>query len=115
MSHSLAKEVLIFRALSNPTRIRLVHMLHGRDLCVSELAQALEVAQPTISQQLSHLKQIGFIAARKKGAWTYYSLSKPANEFQSRLLDALKLCFERHQEFRDDAERLSQCIDGRMS
>ena len=41
MSHSLATEVLVFRALSNPTRIRLVHLLHNRELCVSELADAL--------------------------------------------------------------------------
>lgn len=115
MSHSLASEVLVFRALSNPTRIRLVQLLHNRELCVSELAHALEVAQPTISQQLTHLKQIGFIAARKRGPWTYYSLAQPANTFQERLLDALELCFEMHEEFRADVERLKCVAEPRMS
>lgn len=115
MSHSLATEVLIFRALSNPTRIRLVHLLHNRELCVSELAHALEVAQPTISQQLTHLKQIGFIAARKKGSWTYYTLAKPHNAFQVRLLEALELCFAMHHEFRSDVARLKCAAESRLS
>jgi ArsR family transcriptional regulator len=63
-----------FRALGDPTRLRLLELLARGEHCVCELTTALDLPQPLLSHHLKTLRAAGFIHARKEGRWTYYRL-----------------------------------------
>jgi DNA-binding transcriptional ArsR family regulator len=64
----------IFRALGDPTRLRIIAALAERELCVSDLTAALEMEQPAVSHQLSDMRDLGLVRARKEGRHVYYRL-----------------------------------------
>ena len=65
------------KALADPTRLKILHLLKYGELCVCEIITAMEKPQPTISHHLNILKKVGFLKWRKEGVWVYYSLSNP--------------------------------------
>ncbi len=73
------------KALSDPTRMKLLAMLSDRPLCVCELTQALGFAQPTVSRHLQQLEDAGFVVRNREGTWIIYSL-EPRDELSERLL-----------------------------
>ncbi len=77
-----------FKALSDPTRLKILHLLVDGELCVCEIIYALGKPQSTISHHLNILKNAGFIKWRKEGVWIHYRL---ANE---KLVDELMYLFE---------------------
>lgn len=64
-----------FHALSDPTRLRILALLHGHeDLCVCELVRGLGEAQPKISRHLALLRDLGIVRARQEGVWMHYKI-----------------------------------------
>ena len=63
-----------FKALSDPTRLKIICALMDTELCVCDLAQLLEVSDSSISHQLRILRNLRLVAFRKEGKITYYSL-----------------------------------------
>lgn len=76
---SLPAETLVagFHALSDPLRLRVLHLLRDRELCVCDLCDALEVAQSKLSFHLKTLKDAQLVRPRQEGRWIYYSLNLP--------------------------------------
>jgi DNA-binding transcriptional ArsR family regulator len=62
------------KALSDPTRLKIIYLLSDGELCVCEIISALSKPQSSISHHLNILKNLGFIKGRKEGVWIYYSL-----------------------------------------
>lgn len=94
-----------FRALAEPSRLRIVSLLLNGERCVCELTTILDLPQPTISRHMSTLKSTGLVADRRAGRWVYYSLA------DSPPLNALKPYLQtlRGQEpYRSDRHRLEQ-------
>ena len=65
----------VIKALSDPTRLKIVYLLSYGELCVCEIMAALDKPQPTVSHHLNILKNAGFLKWRKEGVWTHYRLS----------------------------------------
>lgn len=63
-----------FKALGEPTRLKIVKLLQDKELCVCELEALLEMNQPRISQHLKVLKEAGLVKERKIKQWSYVSL-----------------------------------------
>jgi ArsR family transcriptional regulator len=64
-----------FHALSDPTRLRCLAMLHAQgELCVCELTRALGLSQPKISRHLALLRDLHIVKARREGVWMHYHL-----------------------------------------
>lgn len=63
-----------FKAISDPTRLKIVYLLQEGELCACEINAALEKPQSTISHHLNILKNAGFINGRKEGIWIHYKL-----------------------------------------
>jgi len=61
----------IAKALADPSRVRLLQALEGRELCVCQLTALLELAPSTVSKHLSLLHQAGLIESRKAGRWIF--------------------------------------------
>ena len=67
--------VKVFRALSDPTRIRIIKLLEKRKMCVCELTKVLGASQPNVSHHLKILKDAGLVNDLKEGLWVNYELS----------------------------------------
>ncbi|MEW6619088.1 MAG: metalloregulator ArsR/SmtB family transcription factor [bacterium] len=65
-----------FKALSDETRVHILKMLEEKEMCVSDIGEAFEVSQPTISHHLDILKRAGLVKSKRKGQNIYYSLNK---------------------------------------
>lgn len=65
-----------FKALGEPTRLKIIKMLSVQGLCVCELSETLDMLQPRVSQHLKILKEAGLIREKKEGYWVCYSLNK---------------------------------------
>lgn len=88
---TLAPDVL-FAALSDRTRLRLLSLLRAGEVCVCDLVGALAVPQPTASRHLAILRRAGFVAVRKQGLWSYYALAEPQSALHAKLLESLACC-----------------------
>jgi DNA-binding transcriptional ArsR family regulator len=62
-----------FKALSDPTRIRILHLLFQRECSVNEIAEELQLVQSTVSHQLRFLKNLRLVKFRRAGTTIYYS------------------------------------------
>jgi DNA-binding transcriptional ArsR family regulator len=68
-----------FRALSDPTRLRIVDQLREHEeISVGELAEVLGASQQNVSKHLAALRTEGFVARRKRGTSALYRISDPA-------------------------------------
>ena len=64
----------IFRALADPTRVRLLHALSHAELCVGDLAALLEMTDSAVSHQLRLLRDLRVLRSRRDGKLVYYAL-----------------------------------------
>lgn len=82
--------IALLKAISDPTRLKLVKLLQMRSMCVCELADALAIAQPTVSQHLRRLKAVGLVRERREGQMVCYSLVAPGlGQLRRALADVL--------------------------
>jgi ArsR family transcriptional regulator, arsenate/arsenite/antimonite-responsive transcriptional repressor len=82
---------LLFKALRDPTRRRILEMLKERDRTVGEISEAFDMTTPSISYHLDLLKHAGLVSARKNGQFVTYSLETTVlDESLGWLLDLIK-------------------------
>ncbi|MBQ8835021.1 MAG: helix-turn-helix transcriptional regulator [Oscillospiraceae bacterium] len=65
----------LFKGFADPTRVHILSLLVGRELCVTDIAEAVELSQSAISHQLRILKQMHLIKFRREGKNILYSLA----------------------------------------
>jgi ArsR family transcriptional regulator len=70
-AHALAA---VFKALCDPTRLRLISLLVRQEFCVGDLAATLEVGQSVVSHQLRDMRRMGWVRNRREGRHVYYTL-----------------------------------------
>jgi len=66
------------KLLANEDRLLLLCQLSQREMCVRDLEEALDIHQPTLSQQLGVLRNEGVVATRRQGKNIFYSVADPA-------------------------------------
>jgi ArsR family transcriptional regulator len=69
----------VLKALADPTRLRILALLAGGEICVCHVHTALDVPQPTASRHLAYLKKSGLVQDRKVGLWKHYGLKPLAD------------------------------------
>ncbi len=79
LAHALADDVTsrlaaTFKALADPTRVRILHALSHAELCVGDLAALLGMTESAISHQLRLLRGLRIVRARRDGKLIYYTL-----------------------------------------
>ena len=105
MKTTTVKPDKLFKALSDKTRLRILNLLRGGELCVCDIVTVLDVPQPKASRHLAYLRKVGLVISRKAGVWSYYQLTPASNEFEQRLQSCLECCGELPQ-FAKDVESL---------
>jgi ArsR family transcriptional regulator len=67
----------LFKALADPTRVKILALLGVRKMCVCEIMVALGLTQPTASHHLNILERVGLIKHERAGKWVFYSIANP--------------------------------------
>ena len=66
----------VTKALADENRVRALLALQGRELCVCQIIELLQLAPSTVSKHMSILGQARLVDSRKKGRWVYYRLAE---------------------------------------
>jgi len=100
--------IRIFKALSDPNRLRILKMLEIRRLCVCEIREVLHLANSTVSKHLSILRDAELILDQKDGKWVnYYLNTSKSQRYVSHLLPLLSGWLPNDTTVRQDAEKVA--------
>jgi ArsR family transcriptional regulator len=103
--------IQIYQCLCDETRLRLLHLLQGGELCVCHFQEILGEPQVKISKHLAYLRARGLVEGRKEGYWMVYRLPpKPSPELVANLA-CLHDCVRENPLFRRDAAKRDKLRD----
>jgi ArsR family transcriptional regulator len=81
----------VMKALSDPTRVRIVKILQHKSLCVCELQQLLSIPQPAVSKHMKALEKAGLVKGSKAGLWVNYAVDYgSSNPYAAAILGNLR-------------------------
>ncbi|MBF2057844.1 MAG: winged helix-turn-helix transcriptional regulator [Cyanobacterium sp. T60_A2020_053] len=72
---NLGEMLACFRALSDPTRLKVIELLQSNEMCVGDICDVLEIAQPKLSFHLKVLRESKLLQTRQDGRWIYYRIN----------------------------------------
>jgi ArsR family transcriptional regulator len=98
----------MFAALADPTRLRLLNLMRGREVCVCYFVEILQQSQPKISRHLAYLRNAGVVSARREGKWMHYRIEMPRDAGAAAILDEVLRSLEEDSEMRADFSRLNR-------
>jgi len=99
--------VKVMKALSDPNRVKIIKMLQHKTMCVCEMQEALQIAQPTVSKHLKLLEYAGLVESRKDGTWVNYHLTDGGNSpYVASLLGNLRHWLENDPQIAELTEKI---------
>jgi ArsR family transcriptional regulator, arsenate/arsenite/antimonite-responsive transcriptional repressor len=100
--------VTLFAALADPTRLRLLNLMDGHEVCVCYFVEILKQGQPKISRHLAYLRKAGIVEARRDGKWMHYRIERPDDTRAISILDATLQSLKGDKEMQADLARLGK-------
>jgi ArsR family transcriptional regulator len=100
--------VRLFASLADPTRLRLLNLMNGQEVCVCYFVEILKQGQPKISRHLAYLRNAGVVSARREGKWMHYSIEWPQDAAAASIFSAVMGSLKSDREMQADRERLSR-------
>jgi len=101
----------IFKALSDSSRLRIFISLSGKELCVCQIIELLQLAPSTVSKHLLILKQAGVLKSHKSGRWIYYSISDDLTKEQNSLLNLIRVSLNNDKAVLKDSIRMKEILN----
>jgi len=95
-----------FKALADRTRLRLLNLMRGDEVCVCFFVEILKTNQPKISRHLAYMRRAGIVGARRDGSWMHYRIIEPSDGDAARVLKATLEWLANDREMQRDRERL---------
>jgi len=102
--------IKVFRALSDETRMRMLHLLLDGELCVCEIMQALEISQTRASRNLGILRDAGLLKDRRDGQWVHYSVNKEVAAEYLKLMELVTSLLKEDQTMVEDKKKLKRAV-----
>ena len=107
---------LLFRALADRTRLRLLNLIADKEICVCYFVEILRISQPKISRHLAYLRRSGIVAARRQGRWMHYRLVAPYDAVASAILKETIVHLRQLPDMQADLAKLEKsCCTPEMS
>lgn len=97
---------LLFKALADQTRLRLINLIGDEEICVCFFVEVLKTNQPKISRHLAYLKRAGVVAARRDGKWMHYRLVEPEDPHAARIFREVRSWLSDNPAMASDRTRL---------
>lgn len=101
-----------FRALADPTRLRLLNLMSEQEVCVCYFTEVIGAPQPKISRHLAYLRRAGIVAARREGKWMHYRLTIPRDSCAASILKRTMDALKSDRQMQRDRERLNRACCG---
>lgn len=95
-----------FKAFADPTRLRILGLLAGGEICVCDIHECLDVPQPTASRHLAYLRKKHLVETRKDGLWVHYRLARLDEPVMRVLLSAVTHVLRHCDAVTKDRQRL---------
>ena len=99
---------LLFKALADQTRLRLIHLLGNEEVCVCDCVEVLKANQPKISRHLAYLRRAGLVAVRRDGKWSHYRLKVPRDPHAMKMLTELRKWLADNPQMQSDKAQLEK-------
>ena len=108
---------LLFAALADRTRLRLLNLMNGKEVCVCYFVEILGQSQPKVSRHLAYLRRAGIVAARREGKWMHYSIVVPKNDGAARMLSEMLAVLSEDKTMQADLRSLDKacCVTQKPS
>lgn len=99
---------LLFKALADSTRLRLINLMGDDEVCVCFFVEVLKTNQPKISRHLAYLRKAGVVAARRDGKWMHYRLVEPPHPHAASILREVRRWLADDPAMQRDRTRLAK-------
>jgi ArsR family transcriptional regulator len=97
---------LLFRALADRTRLRLLNLIGQDEVCVCYFVEVLKTHQPKISRHLAYLRKAGIVDARRQGKWMHYRIVEPEDKRAAEVLRNIRDWLANDPDMQRDRNRL---------
>ena len=99
---------LLFKALADRTRLRVINLIGNDEICVCFFVEVLNTNQPKISRHLAYLRRAGLVSTRRDGKWMHYRLVEPPDEHAARIFREVRAWLANDPEMQRDKARLAK-------
>jgi len=103
---------VLFKALADPTRLRLINLIGDEELCVCFFVEVLQTNQPKISRHLAYLRRAGVVAGRREGKWIHYRVVEPPDPCAANIFREVRNWLANDQGMQTDREQLVRICCG---
>lgn len=101
----------MFLALGDKTRLRILNLIRGGEVCVGFFTEVLNESQPKISRHLAYLRNAGVVRTRRDGKWIYYSIIGPDDPLELAILQNLIDSMDEQSALSGEYESLQRMYD----
>jgi ArsR family transcriptional regulator len=99
---------LLFKALADRTRLRLINLMGESEVCVCFFVEVLKTNQPKISRHLAYLRRAGVVAARRDGKWIHYRIVAPPDSHAANIFREVCTWLANDPDMKSDRARLQK-------
>jgi ArsR family transcriptional regulator, arsenate/arsenite/antimonite-responsive transcriptional repressor len=97
---------LLFKALADRTRLRLINLIGEDEICVCFLVEVLKTNQPKISRHLAYLRRAGIVISRREGKWMHYRITEPPETYAANVFREVRRWLANDAGMQRDRSRL---------
>ncbi len=108
MSNKEYSIALLFKALADQTRLRLLNLIGPDEVCVCFFVEVLKINQPKISRHLAYLRRAGVVSARRDGKWIHYRVVEPADPQAANIFRQVQTWLVNDPAMKNDRARLAK-------
>jgi ArsR family transcriptional regulator len=106
MNSQLNQMDTLFKALADPTRLRILGLLLTGEVCVCHIHESLKIPQPKASRHLAYLRRAGLVETRRDGLWMHYRMTRVSDVVIASIVDAVRHALTHLDTVRKDSQRL---------
>ena len=99
---------LLFKALADQTRLRLLNLIGEDEVCVCFIVEVLKINQPKISRHLAYLRRAGVVTARRQGKWIHYRVVEPPDAHAANIFREVRTWLANEPAMQSDRARLAK-------
>jgi ArsR family transcriptional regulator len=108
---TLASLEMLFKALADGTRLRILALLQAGEICVCDIHGSLNLPQPTVSRHLAYLRKAGLVHGRREGLWVHYRLAALPDPVAQTVVEAVNHALGHLEAGEKDRRRLLKMAD----
>ena len=97
---------LLFKALADRTRLRVINLIGEEEVCVCFFVEVLKTNQPKISRHLAYLRRAGLVSTRREGKWMHYRVVEPPDSRAAQIFREVRTWLANDATMQHDRSRL---------